>query len=581
MRAHGVKLALAITLAATGGLSSQANAQCTGWPVTCTGVPGAGVPGGGAAGAAAAGVLGIGLQLLLQQSTQPQATVPPAAPQPAPVTPDADQIAPDQRERILNGLRPIGSGSYTATDPAPATTTESLLDQLRPIGADSESNSALVDGLKPIPGLGTSPGADSVAGTASSSTSAADQLCEAAGQGKGCIGNFQSHGTGANSGTAHPQAPKAASNVDCGRIVGFSTPTPGTPVPLDCAGTADALDKVVPLLRSAEEIAKGRPLNTGGRAARCDVLSRDMDETVQITRRSVLAWNVYEVYEPGGRNLLAPAAFARLGSSDLSSACGGNTQTFDALMEPPESGYRAAVYRDETDPKKMFLVFRGTTLNRADWLDANVPQAAGLGSDYYARAIAFARILKKCAFASGVDLEVVGHSLGGGMADAAGVVNQLKTTSFNPAGVHRDTLPKDVDMTTASKYVTDYVVRDEPLNYRQDNPLAARAERYAFLLPSAPLAPVAVAAAGAKDLATLGTQALAGQQATRDPSASKFVSALYASDMPPAIGRRVTLEPDAGDADPLALHGIGGVIHAIVGRWNTLYGEYRSSGCLN
>ena len=38
------------------------------------------------------------------------------------------------------------------------------------------------------------------------------------------------------------------------------------------------------------------------------------------------------------------------------------------------------------------------------------------------------------------DLELVGHSLGGGMATAAAIANGLTATVFNPAGIHKNTM---------------------------------------------------------------------------------------------------------------------------------------------
>ena len=584
MGAHAVRsLIVATALLATMVVSPSASAQCTGWPVTCIGVPhgGMSLPGGGAG--AAIGIFGLGLQLLIDQSMQ-QPTLPQQPPDASsvvitnPAARDPDLIAPAERTRVLNELRPLGAGSYVATESA-ATTTDSLVDQLRPIGSDGGSVAAL-DALKPL-------GAEQPGGPGDSpnSTSAADQLCDAAGQGAGCIGIFKSHGTQPTGSGTKPQdvttsqSRQATGAANCGKIVGFSTPTPGSPVSFDCAATADALQRVVPLLRASEEMQKGWPLDRGSAATRCDVLRRDLDATIGMARRGVLAANVYDIYEPGQENALAPAAFARLSSPELSKLCGANTQTFDALTHPVGSSYRAAIYRDKTDPKKLFIAFRGTTSNLADWLSANVPQAMGFGSDYYSQGITLARILSKCASENGLELEIVGHSLGGGIAAAAGAVNRIKTAAFNPAGVHHATLPSGTDIKSASQYVTDYVVRSEPLNLRQDNPGIAKAERYYYLLPAAP---VAYAGAVARDLAVTATDEIAGRQVVGSPDAYKAVQTLYAADMPAAIGRRVVLEPDAGDVsslDPFARHEMRGVIHAIVNRWNATYHEYRNS-CL-
>jgi hypothetical protein len=528
----------------------------------------------------AIGIFGLGLQMLIDQSMQqpPQPSLVITTPKPIP-----DQVPPAERIRVLNELRPLGRGSYAASESS-ATTTDSILYQLRPITPDAGSGSASLDELKPLAAEQASDLRD-----AASSTSAADQLCDAAGQGAGCIGIFKSRGT--TGGSTKPsdearaapssQATAAPSQVarpaDCRKIVGYSPPTPGSPVSFDCAATADALQKVVPLLRASDEMQKGGPLGTGSAATRCDVLRHELDATIGMARRGVLAANVYDVFSPGLENALAPAAFARLDSPEVSKLCGANSQTIDALTHPVESDYRAAIYRDKTDPKKLFIVFRGTTSSLADWLNANVPQAMGFGSDYYRRGIALARIMNQCASDNGLELEVVGHSLGGGIAGAAGAVNRIRTATFNPAGVHQSTLPSGTDLKSAAQYVTDYVVRNEPLNLRQDNPGIAKAERYYYALPAAP---AAYAAAGSRDLAMTATEAIAGRQVVGSHDAYNAVQTLYAADMPAAIGRRVTLEPDRNDLsslDPFALHEMRGVIHAIANRWNATYQEYRNS----
>ena len=56
---------------------------------------------------------------------------------------------------------------------------------------------------------------------------------------------------------------------------------------------------------------------------------------------------------------------------------------------------------------------RDTTLE--DFLGNNLPQSLGLRTDYYDRAMDLATELRK----RGIDFDLAGHSLGGGMASAA------------------------------------------------------------------------------------------------------------------------------------------------------------------
>ena len=89
--------------------------------------------------------------------------------------------------------------------------------------------------------------------------------------------------------------------------------------------------------------------------------------------------------------------------------------------------------------KKYALVFKGTEVTSVkDW-KANIQQGVGITTQQYDQAIALTR-----RFQSRYkdNLELVGHSLGGGLASAVALATGLHATVFNPAGVNEDTAKK-------------------------------------------------------------------------------------------------------------------------------------------
>ncbi len=352
------------------------------------------------------------------------------------------------------------------------------------------------------------------------------------------------------------------------RPITSSPQTSQTSISQDTGVSTASMTTLVPLLRqpvSGGPIGKLRP-------AICESLSRQLDETYQLARRALLASDVYTHNDP--RNpvsiSLQAAGFDRISdiinSEDMQHLFPGMSQSaIKDLLEPDDSDYRAAIYRDRADPTKLFLVFRGTS-TPGDWKNGNFPQAAGLTSPYYAKAIFLTGLLKKSTAANSLGLEIVGHSMGGGMADAAGVVNKITTTSFNPSGINSNTI-QGADLSNAHQYLTDYVVDGEPLNLHQDHPALTLVDAAANSAIAAPLIPAVLAVGGADG----------------DPKQSlQELVALYSTSLPRAIGRRVTLAPDPKDlqsANPFRLHGMDGVIDAIAAQSHDLYAQYGFNEC--
>ncbi len=151
-------------------------------------------------------------------------------------------------------------------------------------------------------------------------------------------------------------------------------------------------------------------------------------------------------------------------------------------FKPDESGFRAEIYLP--DPEilgagyKPTVAFKGssgpielangktrdTTLE--DFAGINVPQAVGLQTDYYDRAMGLARDFR----GFGADVDYTGHSLGGGLATAAVAVSGERAVTVNAARLHPMTAQRfanqnpDIQLYDPSTRITAYQVQGELLS---------------------------------------------------------------------------------------------------------------------
>ncbi|WP_442801733.1 lipase [Serratia rubidaea] len=84
------------------------------------------------------------------------------------------------------------------------------------------------------------------------------------------------------------------------------------------------------------------------------------------------------------------------------------------------------------------IVFRGTRMEKlADW-NNNARQGIGVNSTYYENAVTVGNYLKKTRH----QIDIAGHSLGGGLASAAAVASGKPAWTFNAAGLNAGTVEK-------------------------------------------------------------------------------------------------------------------------------------------
>jgi len=140
-------------------------------------------------------------------------------------------------------------------------------------------------------------------------------------------------------------------------------------------------------------------------------------------------------------------------------APGLSREQINEMLRPEGSGFRAEIYLPDPailgpDARPVFAV-KGSTgpivdpaapggrreSGAEDYLANNIPQGLGQRADYYDRAMDAARLLQR---QPGLDFEITGHSLGGGIASAAGAVTGVQTTTFNAAGLHPNTAARYV-----------------------------------------------------------------------------------------------------------------------------------------
>ncbi|MCX7049933.1 MAG: DUF2974 domain-containing protein, partial [Candidatus Sumerlaeota bacterium] len=95
-------------------------------------------------------------------------------------------------------------------------------------------------------------------------------------------------------------------------------------------------------------------------------------------------------------------------------------------------GFYAVVFKNNDNPPKRVLAFRGTETNKGFWegnkdVSTDVKNAASVSTEQYRMAAMAAKDLKKNYPDSPIFL--TGHSLGGGLAEYAGALTGLETVT--------------------------------------------------------------------------------------------------------------------------------------------------------
>lgn len=193
----------------------------------------------------------------------------------------------------------------------------------------------------------------------------------------------------------------------------------------------------------------------------------DFEQNIDGAEMAVLSRDAYHYYDKDIKMEGPPIGWGR-GSENLKQLSTVNA-TLD-MVAPKDSQFRAEVYFPDPDVlgpnAKPVIAFKGTDPGNYQDLLADVSQSRGWKSDYYKRAV---ELTKKVSAATGGNVKATGHSLGGGEASAAAIVTGIQATTFNPAGVHENTVALYKKTRAQGKHVVDYIVEGEILNGAQDN----------------------------------------------------------------------------------------------------------------
>lgn len=128
-------------------------------------------------------------------------------------------------------------------------------------------------------------------------------------------------------------------------------------------------------------------------------------------------------------------------------------RTYDSV-----TGLRMVLYRSKTDPSKFLLAYTGTqpTLKEGPMdLLTNWRQGVGLSSQYEESAIV-TDLMRRHVEQQGGEMQLTGHSLGGGLAAYNGMRTGLETNTFNAAGVHPNTLRRAGVLGGSQDHITNY-----------------------------------------------------------------------------------------------------------------------------
>ena len=147
-------------------------------------------------------------------------------------------------------------------------------------------------------------------------------------------------------------------------------------------------------------------------------------------------------------------------------------------IDDPHTGFKADIYKDKNGD--YVLVYRGTYSDpdhpendlvhdwSKEWTDDNMRQGLGMGSEQYKKSIKLAEKVNSNK-PKDKQLTIAGHSLGGGLATAAGAATGSKTYAFCPAGVHPNTYKKYGVKNPDTSKVHTYYSNQDFLNMASNN----------------------------------------------------------------------------------------------------------------
>jgi hypothetical protein len=308
--------------------------------------------------------------------------------------------------------------------------------------------------------LGARKAAEVAEAGARKAAAAAVAVKDAAVAGAQGVGNVASFGARAGAevagGVAKTAVDVALAPFRAARAL-FSPSKPPTATAVEpCPATAAA--KIERLERRNQLIAAGKRSGDPAKLKAAERLARN-NEAVELARLSSDSYSQYpgpEFKYPTGDQPKPPPGWNVVPASELE-AKGVSVKDLEAA--------RAVVYRTPDNwpgGAKTVVSFRGT----ADLEDGIVDhdQAMSVPTTQYKAAM---RVGDSMSQGFGPDVQVTGHSLGGGKAQAAGAAGGLKGTMFNSAGLHPATTGGQ--MPPAAQF-SQFRTTGDPLTGTQNSP---------------------------------------------------------------------------------------------------------------
>lgn len=170
--------------------------------------------------------------------------------------------------------------------------------------------------------------------------------------------------------------------------------------------------------------------------------SQDMDAA----EKAMLSDHIYTLDKPADKLDKRRQELAEDFAKDSGWSMASPEQLNDLGIKPDAlkiegTNFRAQVYIPDPEVfganAKPVLIFRGTE-SGSDWTQANVPQGLNRDSLYYERAVVLGEVFKD----NKIPIDIAGHSLGGGLASAASKAGGFPATTFNSAGLHKETVER-------------------------------------------------------------------------------------------------------------------------------------------
>jgi len=218
----------------------------------------------------------------------------------------------------------------------------------------------------------------------------------------------------------------------------------------------------------------------------------------------------------------------------------------DATFSDPKTGFGAALYKSKIDGK-VALAFKGTNpANKGDIM-TDMDQAMGLDTEQYKQAVELAKQTRNAY----PQFDITGHSLGGGLGQAAAAKTGQTTTVFNAAGLSPSTVERaKLSMDAAQKNVTNFRVAGEALTSAQEGGLAGKIGSY--------IAQKALEGGKTKSVLNWAREKMGmGKMPDPDQPVPKDFK------LPPAVGKQVDLPAvdDKGNPDSWMGGVVGGARH--------------------